>query len=158
MCNTIYLTKMTRTIAEQYFKDFTIDPAVFLDNQTIYEFKYSSNWLTEYLGRYTNCEHLAVMLQNEPIGEILFKRINYTDRSAVFSIHLKNDSVKGKGYGTQAQRMALQYAFNILKLNTIYADAVKKNHRSIHVLEMVGFRFLKEDNDFAYYVIHRPEA
>ena len=51
-----------------------------------------------------------------PIGEILIKRIDYSNRSAVFSIHLRNDSVKGKGYGTKAELLGIEYAFQVLGL------------------------------------------
>lgn len=69
------------------------------------------------------------------------------------SIHLQNDAVKGKGYGTQAERLAVQYAFNELGMKTIHADAILKNTRSQHVLEKVGFQLLGEDDAFKYYRI-----
>lgn len=157
MSDKIYLINMTRAIAERYFKGFVIDPAVFLDGQSMKPFQYSDDWLTSYLERYKTAEHLAIMLENRPIGEILFKRINHTKRTAVFSIHLQNDSVKGKGYGTIAEKLAIEYAFDKLELSALYADAVKKNGRSIRVLEKVGFQFVKEENDFVYYVIYNPK-
>ena len=70
-------------------------------------------------------------------------------------IHLQNDAVKGKGYGTQAERLILQYAFEDLGMVAVNADAALKNTRSQHVLEKVGFKFIKEDGDFKYYRIDR---
>ena len=66
-------------------------------------------------------------------------------------IHLQNDAVKEKGYGTQAERLILQYAFEELGMVTINADAAVKNTRSQHVLEKVGFCYTHEDETFKYY-------
>ena len=52
-----------------------------------------------------------------------------------YSIHLQNDAVKNKGYGTQAERLAIAYAFDALGVDHILADSVEKNRRSQHVLE-----------------------
>ena len=153
MNDNVYLTKMTRTIAEAYFKEFCFDDAVFLCGQAVTQFNYSDEWLDDYLAKKRNCVHLAVMRHDKPIGEILFKRIDPVARAAVFSIHLQNDSVKGKGYGTCAEKLAINYAFSELKLNVIYADVIKKNQRSSHVLEKVGFQLIKEDDQFMYYKI-----
>ena len=47
--------------------------------------------------------------------------------------------------------LALQYAFHEMKMETVYADAIKKNQRSWHVLEKVGFRMIYKDDRFVYY-------
>ena len=66
-------------------------------------------------------------------------------------IHLQNDAVKGKGYGTQAERLILRYAFEELGMVAVNADAAQKNARSQHVLEKVGFKYVREDDTFRYY-------
>ena len=66
-------------------------------------------------------------------------------------IHLRDDSVKEKGYGTQAESLILQYAFEELEMVAVNADAALKNTRSQHVLEKVGFRYICEDDTFKYY-------
>ena len=147
---------MTPEIAEVYFKDFVFDNAVFLEGQPMRPFVYSEQWLSGYLELNKANVHLAIMLQDVPVGEILFKRIDHTHRNAVFSIHLQNDSVKGKGYGTIAERLAIEYAFDTLHMKVLYADTIKKNCRSSHVLEKVGFQFVKEDLLFRYYEIRNP--
>ena len=47
--------------------------------------------------------------------------------------------------------LLIRYAFECLGMNTIYADAVKKNTRSQHVLEKVGFYLYGEDDMFKLY-------
>ena len=40
-------------------------------------------------------------------------------------------------------------------MNAVNADTVKKNTRSQHVIEKVGFKYVKEDDSFIYYRIQR---
>ena len=95
------------------------------------------------------------MLEDRSIGELQLKRIDREKAECTLSIHLQNDAVKGKGYGTQAERMAVQYAFDELGMAAVNADAVRKNIRSQHVLEKVGFRLIAEDDLFKYYRMER---
>ena len=65
---------------------------------------------------------------------------------------MMNDSVKNLGYGTEAERQAIIYAQEILKMRKIYADARIHNKRSQHILKKVGFQKIDQDNEFVYYV------
>ena len=64
---------------------------------------------------------------------------------------MQNDNLKNKGYGTQAEKQAIEYAFQELGLHTVYADVIHKNKRSQHVLTKVGFRETHRDDAFIYY-------
>ena len=64
---------------------------------------------------------------------------------------MQNDTVKGKGCGTCAERQALRYAFDVLGMTAVNADTVMKNTRSQHVLEKIGFRHIKDEGGFRYY-------
>ena len=77
-------------------------------------------------------------------GPKIEKMLGYTNLDSekgycTLSIHMKNNSVKNRGFGTQAEILALEYAFGSLGMETVFADAVHKNKRSQHVLEKVGF-------------------
>ena len=56
---------------------------------------------------------------------------------------MQNDSYKGKGYGTTAEKLAVEYAFSELGMTAVNADTIIKNKRSQHILEKIGFEFLK---------------
>ena len=43
-----------------------------------------------------------------------------------------------KGYATEGAKKCLDYAFNHLKLETIYSVAPKVNTKSIHIMEKIG--------------------
>lgn len=142
---------MTKALSRQFFRGFTNDRDTYMDSGRFSNYVYceadvDARWERQkQLGRI----HLAVMLEEEPIGEILFKNIHSGE--ATFSIHMKNDHFKNRGCGTKAEMLALDYAFHTLQLNTVFADAIHKNKRSQHVLEKVGFLRTHEDDRYVYY-------
>jgi RimJ/RimL family protein N-acetyltransferase len=93
----------------------------------------------------------AICQNDKAIGEIQLKRIDMEKLYGTLSVHLVNDVFKGKGYGTEAQELLINYGINIMGLKTIYADAIHRNHRSKHILEKLGFMHLFNDDDLAYY-------
>lgn len=50
----------------------------------------------------------------------------------------------GKGYATEATKGVLSYAFNVLRIQDVYAYADKRNYASIKVAEKSGLVFQKE--------------
>lgn len=147
----INLVIMKKLLSQQFFQGFHNDPDIFMECDRFSDYSYceeavDARWERQkQLGRL----HLAVMLEEEPIGEILFKDIRNAE--ATFSIHMKNDRFKNRGYGTKAEILALNYAFHTLQLKTVFADAIQKNKRSQHVLEKVGFVRTHGDDQFIYY-------
>ncbi len=93
---------------------------------------------------------MAIMLDERPIGEVILKNINMAKWHRTLGIHLQNDSIKNKGYGMRSEILALQFAFNELNMEVLYADAIKKNKRSQHVLSKAGFQETNADNDYIY--------
>ena len=153
----IRLCKMTKELCRCYFKDFVNDPNVYEDLSQFRAYEYSDSHVDEYWQKQQSLDrsHLAIMLDEAPIGEIIFKRIDHMAKSCTLSIHLQNDSVKGKGHGTATEKLAVKYGFDKMGLSVLYADTVKNNLRSKRVLEKVGFRLINEDNNFYYYEIRR---
>lgn len=151
----ITLELMTRELCHKLYHDFQSDPDIYQDMTKFAPFVYSEAWVDTYFDRQAAKQriHLAVMLDGQPIGEVLLKQVDRESSSCVLGIHLQNDAVKGKVYGTCAEALAVEYAFERLRLTTVYADIVRKNTRSQHVLEKVGFRFTHEDELFRYYEI-----
>lgn len=128
-----------------------------MDMSRFFVYKYSEERCDAYWQRQQDLGrvHLAVMLQDAPIGEVILKNMDEAGRSCTMGIHLQNDRVKNRGYGTQAEVLALQYAFHEMQMDTVYADAIKKNQRSQHVLKKVGFRMTHQDDGFMYYICDR---
>lgn len=97
----------------------------------------------------------AISYGENIIGEIQLKRIDTSRKCATLSIILTNDSVKNRGFGTEAEKLLIEYAFNQLGIETIYADAVHRNTRSRHVLEKIGFEHIKENEILTFYKLEK---
>ena len=54
----------------------------------------------------------------------------------------------GKGYATESAFASLDYAFNTLKLNKVYAAADIDNHASNHILTKIG---LERTDEFIFF-------
>lgn len=144
---------MTRQMCHDFYKEFQNDPAI----GHYYEYIYTPEIADRYFERNTVADRklFAILVENKIVGECKLKDIDYGKRECSLGIHLQNDAVKGKGYGTQAERLILQYAFEELGMVAVNADAVLKNTRSQHVLEKAGFRYTHEDDTFKYYRCER---
>ena len=95
--------------------------------------------------------YLAVMLGDEPTGEVILKNINREQKRCTMGISLRSDEYKNHGYGTAAEILTLLHAFNQMAMETVFADSILKNTRSRHVMEKVGFSETHQDTSFAYY-------
>ena len=153
----IHLEIMTREQCHELYRSWENDPDIYTDMSLYKPYKYSE----ESVNRYYDVKQeptrilFAIISDGYVVGELQLKKIDFGTKECTMSIHLQNDGVKGRGYGTQAELLALEYAFDILKMKAVNADAVLKNERSQYVLQKVGFRFMKEDDTFRYYRIER---
>ena len=145
----ISLDPMTRELCHEFYKGFQNDPAI----GYYYEYIYTPEIVDQYFDRNSipGRKLFAILLDNQIIGECKLKDIDPVKRECTLGIHLQDNSVKGKGYGTQAEMLILRYAFEELGMTAVNAEAVLKNERSQHVLEKVGFRYICEDDTFRYY-------
>ena len=154
----ITLTPMTRPLCHEYFRDFENDPDIFMDMSRFAPYEYTPEWVDRYFEKQQAPDRVMflIMLDGKPVGEVGFKHIDQEKKECELTIHLQNDGVKNRGVGAAAERLALDYAFDVLGMETVNADAVLKNKRSQHVLEKVGFTLVGEDDAFRYYTCKRP--
>ncbi len=150
----ISLCVMTRELCHELFKNWENDPDIYMDMETFTAYQYNEDTVNKYFESKQDSSRvlLAIMKDNMPIGEIQLKRIDWESKECALSIHMQNGFVKGHGYGTCAERLAVQYAFDVLGMVAVNADTIMKNKRSQHVLEKVGFRYIGEENGFKYYL------
>lgn len=149
----ISLCIMTRELCHELYKGWENDPAIYMDMNLFKPYQYNENAVNRYFDSKQDSSRVlfAIMKDDKPIGEIQLKQINYKSKECTLSIHMQNDDVKGHGYGTRAERLILQYAFDVLGMAAVSADTVIKNIRSQHVLEKVGFQYIGEADGFKYY-------
>ncbi|MBN1903059.1 GNAT family N-acetyltransferase [Candidatus Sumerlaeota bacterium] len=73
------------------------------------------------------------------IGLTAFHRVDLVSRAAVFSIRIAYEEVWGKGYGSEATRLMVEYGFEKLNLNRIQLHVFSGNTRGIRAYEKAGF-------------------
>ena len=148
---TIQLKAMTRELCHELYRHWTNDASIYMDMRLFRPYVYNEAAVNRYFdekGSDASRRLFAIMLGDTVVGELQLKQIEHDKKECTLSIHMQNDAVKGKGYGTQAERLAV-------KIASVNADTVMKNTRSQRVLEKAGFRFVGEDGAFKYYRIER---
>lgn len=76
---------------------------------------------------------------NTLIGMVFLKDINLIHRNAEFAIFIGNETVKGKGYATEATLKALDFAFNNLNLNRVFLKVQEDNSSAIKLYQKCNF-------------------
>jgi RimJ/RimL family protein N-acetyltransferase len=74
------------------------------------------------------------------IGGTGLHHIDHRCRKASFGILLGDKATWGKGYGTEATRLLVGYAFETLNLNRVWLHAFEYNPRGLRAYEKAGFR------------------
>ncbi|HSJ56838.1 MAG TPA: GNAT family protein [Anaerolineae bacterium] len=74
------------------------------------------------------------------IGFVVLHSIEWNNRTANLAIGIGEAEYRGKGYGSDALRVVLRYAFHELNLERVGLDVNENNVRAIHAYEKVGFR------------------
>jgi diamine N-acetyltransferase len=75
-----------------------------------------------------------------PIGTIGLHSINHAHRTASLGVGIGEQDCRGKGYGTEATRLILDYAFTVLGLHNVMLWVFSYNERAIRTYLNVGFR------------------
>lgn len=139
------------------YKRFKNDPDIFIDMNLFKPYDYDYAKVKKLFAEQMREDRLVYFIQKgeEVMGEIKIKYIDWEKNCCCFGIHMIDDKYKNKGYGTRAEKLIVEYAFNVLGFDTVNADAVLKNKRSQHVMEKVGFKFVRTEGNFNYYSISK---
>ncbi len=78
--------------------------------------------------------------QDKAIGTTSFFRIDWVSRMAVFYIAIAEKKNWSKGYGSEATRIMIDYAFDTLNLNRIQLHVSIENEAAVHSYKKAGFR------------------
>ena len=83
----------------------------------------------------------AITLPNDPRyrGEVVLNEIDWTNKSAHFRIAISGPENRGQGYGTEATRLILGHAFEVLWLHRISLEVFDFNPTAQHVYKKLGF-------------------
>jgi RimJ/RimL family protein N-acetyltransferase len=75
----------------------------------------------------------------ELIGSCQLHSINPVDRHAELQIRIAKEEQMNKGYGTEALKLLLDFAFTDLNLARVYLYVFSTNTRAVKAYEKVGF-------------------
>ena len=98
-------------------------------------------WRHVYLGDQSGAlaDLVILTLQEQPLGLLSLWDRTIPHQAAELSVWIGHDYRNG-GYGTEALRLALGYAFGDLKLHKVYLRVLEYNVRAIRTYEKCGFR------------------
>ncbi len=91
-------------------------------------------------------DHHAIILTictidpDQAIGITEFVRIDWIGRMATFYITIADKANWNRGYGREATKLMVDYAFNTLNLNRIQLHVSVENERAVKVYREIGFK------------------
>ena len=98
-----------------------------------------------------DCHFVIVNLDSdEAIGNIAFDEIDYRNGAAVLGIFIGEENYRGKGYGSEAIKLLLNYGFNELRLHSVTLTVLADNARAIKAYEKCGFKEFGRKHDALY--------
>lgn len=78
--------------------------------------------------------------EDKPVGKVYISRVNRTEDSMdITRIYIADPALRGKGYGEEALRLILQYAFIHLHMERVTIDHFEKNRIAATLYDKVGF-------------------
>lgn len=87
-----------------------------------------------------NLRMAITTLEGELIGETSLREIDQRNGDAVFTIAIGNRDYWSHGYGSDATRCLMKYAFEMLNLHRVTLFVHASNERAIHAYRKVGFQ------------------
>jgi RimJ/RimL family protein N-acetyltransferase len=83
--------------------------------------------------------HLRTLAEDQLIGFVVLFNLKWSNQTAQLAIGIGQPEFRGKGYGQDALRLILNYAFIELNLNRVSLSVLSYNTQAIKAYERVGF-------------------
>lgn len=94
---------------------------------------------------------IALQETDQVIGDIVLMDMHSKNRSAHIRIAIDNMQYQGKGYGSEAMLLMLDYGFGICNLHRIELEVYAFNERAIRTYEKLGFQREGVSRDVLFY-------
>ena len=138
----VYLRPMNVEDAEWYYLNLH-EPEVRKWTGTKRHF--TKDFIASYLERKSQDDFtvlLAIVRRDDdrPIGDIALQDIDPSNRCCNIRIAINQTSDTGKGYGSEAMKLMLDYGFGVLNLHRIELNVFNYNAQAMHVYEKLGFK------------------
>jgi RimJ/RimL family protein N-acetyltransferase len=85
---------------------------------------------------------LAICIKSECkyIGNVNLTKVDHLNKTGEISIFIGDKGEWGKGYGSEAFNLMLEYGFSELGLNCIYLTVIDNNQRAIELYKKCGLK------------------
>ena len=83
-----------------------------------------------------------------PIGHLMMRNADYKNQSVHFGFIIVNHNYRGKGYGKEMVRVAVKYAFEVLKVKKVTLGVFSNNPVAHNCYKSVGFVDQKLNEDY----------
>ena len=99
-------------------------------------------WIRNQRGREDTlrCAIVEKDADNQMLGTVILSDINYKQGTAQIHIKMGSGAVRRKGFGYDALKTMVTYAFNELRLHCVYAEVLEYNKPSQALFEKCGFQ------------------
>ena len=97
------------------------------------------HWLKTRIETGQVAQFIIVTEENGDVGSAYLRDIDARHRKAEFGIYIGEENALGKGVGTMAARLILEYAFDVLELNKVFLRVFAENTGAIRSYERAGF-------------------
>jgi len=104
-------------------------------------FQQEAQWLESAVSGGVNERHFAVEQRDDRshIGNASIHDIDWISRTAAFGMFIGEPGAWNRGFGTDAIRTLVRFAFDEMNLRKLRVNVFDYNERARHVLEAVGF-------------------
>jgi RimJ/RimL family protein N-acetyltransferase len=83
------------------------------------------------------------LVDDTPVGHSNINKIVFGEE-AFMHLHIWDNTIRKKGFGTEMVKRTLPYFFNNYKLRNLYCEPYALNAAPNKTLEKVGFEFVKQ--------------
>lgn len=98
------------------------------------------NWLANKVLK--GLVHQFIVCRNEddmPLGSIYLQNFEEENRKAEWGIYLGEEQAYGRGIGTEAAKLVLDYAFTALGMHKVVSRVLARNRASVRMNEKAGY-------------------
>ena len=106
----------------------------------IYNYTNENEWVQDALKTGKHQFSIVLLKSDEIIGNCTFNAVNQLDRNGEIGIFIGEEKHRGKGYGSEALRLLLDYGFNYMNLHNITLNVFAYNEQGINCYKNVGFK------------------
>lgn len=82
------------------------------------------------------CEKVGL----RPVGSVYFRDINYVQKEAEYGIFIGEEDAAGRGYGSEAAKLAVEYAFGKMGMDRLILRVFTDNEPAIGSYKKAGFQ------------------